>query len=478
MCSIVGINGNKIQDKIFIMLDSLNHRGPDGCGVYDKNKVFYNEEIKKINHNSNFHLGHNLLSIVGNVELQPLKSNNLVLVSNAELYNYHDLIKKFNITNLKTNSDCEVILKLVEYFYEENNLKEAVIKAINHLDGDYAFCICDNNDYMVVRDDIGVKPVYYGFNEDCFAFASEQKALKNIGLEEIHNLKPTEAIFNNEIIKIRTEQSRSDFFTNYDDAKESLKEMIVKSVFKRIQGLDRVAMLFSAGVDSTLIAVLLKQFDVDVTLYTIGTENSQDLKFAVKTADEIGIPIRTKIIDKEDVENAFEDVINIIEDTNLMKIGVGMAIYLSSKLASEDNQKVIFSGQGADELFAGYNRYKNKFDTPSELIKELEYDLNNMYDVNLERDDKATMANSMELRVPFLDKDVINIANSIPINYLLESNEDNLRKRILRDISYELGVPHDIAYRPKKAAQYGTGIDKIIRKKIINQDYFNKLIDN
>ena len=476
MCSIVGINGNKFQDKLFIMLDSLNHRGPDGCGVYDKNNVFYNEDIHKMNNNSNFVLGHNLLSIVGNIELQPLKSNNLVLVSNAELYNYKELIKKFNLTP-KTNSDCEVILKLVEYFYEENNLKDAVIKTITQLDGDYAFCVSDGDNYMVIRDEIGVKPVYYGSNEDFFAFASEQKALKNIDLKEIHNLKPTEAIFNNEIIKIRNEKSRSDFFTNYNDAKESLKKTIVNSVFKRIQGLDRVALLFSAGVDSTLIAVLLKQLGIDVTLYTIGTENSQDLKFAIKTASEIGIPIKTKVINKVDVENAFETVINTIEDTNLMKIGVGMTIYLTSQLAKEDNQKVIFSGQGADELFAGYNRYKNKFNTPLELIDELDHDLNEMYEVNLERDDKATMANSMELRVPYLDKDVIEVAMGMPINFLLKSSDDNLRKHILREVAYELGVPHNIAYRPKKAAQYGTGIDKIIRKKIIKQEYYMKLVN-
>ncbi|MBE6493768.1 MAG: asparagine synthetase B [Methanosphaera stadtmanae] len=476
MCSIIGINGKNIQDKVFIMLDTLNHRGPDGHGVYSDNRVFYNEDIKKMSGDSSFVLGHNLLSIIGNNESQPLKSNNLVLVSNAELYNYKELINQFNIT-IKTNSDCEVILKLIEYYYEEDNLKEAVLKTITHLDGDYAFCVSDGNNYMVIRDEIGVKPVYYGFNRDYFAFASEQKALKEIGLDEIYNLKPTEAIFNNEIIKIRKEKVRSDFFMDYDYAKDSLKKVIMNSVSKRTQNLDKVALLFSAGVDSTLIAVLLKQLGIDVTLYTIGTENSQDLKFAIKTASEIGIPIKTKVINKVDVENAFETVINTIEDTNLMKIGVGMTIYLTSKLAKEDNQKVIFSGQGADELFAGYNRYKNKFNTPLELIEELDYDLNEMYEVNLERDDKATMANSMELRVPYLDKDVIEVAMQMPIKFLLNSNSDNLRKHILREVAYELGVPHNIAYRPKKAAQYGTGIDKIIRKKIIKQDYFKNLIN-
>ena len=190
------------------------------------------------------------------------------------------------------------------------------------------------------------------------------------------------------------------------------------------------------------------------------------------------MPLKTWIINQEIIEKYFEDTINTIEETNLMKIGVGMTIKLTSLLASKDNQKVILSGQGADELFCGYNRYKNKYDAPSELLEELIYDLNNMYHVNLERDDKATMSNSMELRVPFLDKNVIETATKIPIKYMLHSNDDKVRKHILREVAYEMGVPEYIAFRPKKAAQYGTGIDKIIKKKILKKNEFKKLLDN
>ena len=161
-----------------------------------------------------------------------------------------------------------------------------------------------------------------------------------------------------------------------------------------------------------------------------------------------------------------------------MKLGVGMAIKMASNLASMDECKVILSGQGADELFAGYNRYKNKINTPQQLLDELSSDLNNMYRVNLERDDKAVMSNSMELRVPFLDKDVVDVACRVPVKYLIDSPEDSIRKHILRDVAYELGVPETIAYRPKKAAQYGTGIDKIIRKKLLKQEKYRKILDN
>lgn len=477
MCSIIGINGQNVNNRLFKMLNILKHRGPDATGIYSNGKLFFNEEINDKIDESEFILAHNLLSIVGNNEIQPIKSGNLVLIANAEIYNYEKLLLDYNLDNFKTNSDCEIILKLIEKFYE-NNLKEAVLKTISLLDGDYAFCVYDNKDYVAVRDEIGVKPLHYAFDENTFSFSSESKALKAINLNNSQSLNPRYAIVNNSLLKIRDEFTRYESKIPYEDLKNELKTNLLEATKKRTKNLDHVALLFSAGVDSTLIAILLKKLNVNTTLYTIGTENSQDLKFSKKVAKDIDLPLKTWIINQEIIEKQLEDTINTIEDTNLMKIGVGMTIKLTSQLASKDNQKVILSGQGADELFCGYNRYKNKYDTPAELLDELTHDLNNMYHVNLERDDKATMSNSIELRVPFLDRNVIETAVKTPIKYMLHSNEDKIRKHILREVAYEMSVPEYIAFRPKKAAQYGTGIDKIIKKKILKKKEFTKLLEN
>lgn len=476
MCSIIGIKGQNVNKKLFEMLNILNHRGPDARGVYSNGELYIDEMISEDMENSDFILAHNLLSIVGNNEIQPIKRGNLVLIANAEIYNYAQLVKEYNLENFRTDSDCEIILKLIEKYYDDD-LKDAVIKASSLLDGDYAFCVSDNKNFIVLRDDVGVKPLYYAKDDDTFAFASEQKALTGIALENVHSLNPRCAIYDGDILKIREEFTRYESDTSYEQLKSELETNILEATKKRTQDLGSVALLFSAGVDSTLIAVLLKKLNVETTLYTVGTENSQDLAFARKAAKDIGLPLKTWVIDQEIIEEYFEDTINVIEDTNLMKIGVGMTIKLTSQLAAEDNQKVILSGQGADELFCGYNRYKNKYDTPEKLLEELSYDLNNMYHVNLERDDKATMSNSIELRVPFLDKNVIQTACKTPINYMLHSKDDNTRKHILRDVASQFGVPEYIAFRPKKAAQYGTGIDKVIKKKILKKEEFKKMLE-
>ena len=478
MCSIIGLKGYEIADAK-CMLDVLSHRGNDAKGIYYQNELYLNDDVNLLDDNlgdESLILAHNLLSIVGVNQTQPLISDNLVLVSNAEIYNYKELVDKYGFDALDGKSDCEIIIRMIEYYYE-GNLEEAVQNTIKYLDGDYAFCVYDHENYMLVRDRMGVKPLYYSFDGEKFAFASEQKALKRIGCKNISNLNPRYAIINDKIKRIHPDYQRCESDKSYTQLKQELKNALTNAVKKRVEGLDEVALLFSAGVDSTLVAVLLKKLDINFTAYTIGVENSQDLQTARKVAQDLDIPLKYKIITQGDVEEYFFDTADAIEDDNLMKIGVGMTINMTSRLASEDGHKVILSGQGADELFCGYNRYKNKFDKPQQLLDELTHDLNNMYHVNLERDDKATMNNSLELRVPFLDKGVVDVATRMPIKHMLKSDDDKIRKHILRSVGLELGVPEEVAYRPKKAAQYGTGIDKIIKKKLSKKQEFKEFIE-
>jgi len=485
MCGIAGITGENTADMLYKMLLSLKHRGPDGAGVFVDGKVAYGDiDGLKVPEGS-FGMGHNLLSIVGYEGAQPIVHENFVLVSNGEIYNHRE-IKNSLKDDFVTDSDCEVIIKLVSRFYNDS-LYDAVIKAVEYLDGDYAFAIYDGKNFAAIRDPVGVKPLYYGEDkaENISAFASERKALWEIGIKHVKTLSPDSILYDAQILKIgdRLRIRKADFKKNgtkslkrpqevtyrsyslIDGLKKQLKEFLVKSVQKRIEGLSRVGILFSGGIDSTTIAKIADDLKVETTLYSVGHKDSQDVQFAKKTARDMGFHLKVKAIDVKDVKRYLPLVLNAVEEFNIMKLGVGMPAYIASEMANINGLKVMLSGQGADELLGGYHRYLKFYqEKGEEAQKDLKEDVYNLFHVNLQRDDAVTMANSVELRVPYLDLDVINIALNIPMKYKIIHEKDSLRKHILREVAVELEVPDYVISRPKKAAQYGSGIHKMIMR--------------
>lgn len=484
MCAIAGIlsiNGKQAMgDDLISMLKTMQHRGPDGSGICLDGKLIDDKPESTEYPPANLGLGHNLLSIVGTEVSQPLIKHGLVLVANAEIYNYMEL-KNFYDECYFTDSDCEVILTLVNKYYK-NSLADAVNTTIKELDGDYAFAIYDGKELVVVRDDLGVKPVYYGAdnNRDLFVFASERKALWKVGIKDVNVLKPGEMLLNNHPIPrppakttvkpIHKVHAADEIITPEDSNyyKNLLKKVLTDSVKKRVAGLDRVGIVFSGGLDSSILAKLSKDLDVETFLYTVGTENSADMKYAKQVADSLELPLKSKIVALDDVKHYTDLVLNAIEEYSVMKIGVGMPSYIASELASQDGIRVMLSGQGADELFAGYQRYTQFYRDYGEKTTEyLEDDVSSLYHVNLQRDDAVTMANSVELRVPYLDSSVVDLGLKIPMKYKLGNDPNDLRKCILRRLAYDLEVPMDAVLRPKKAAQYGSGIHRLLVKKVL-----------
>ena len=251
-----------------------------------------------------------------------------------------------------------------------------------------------------------------------------------------------------------------------------LEKLLKLSVSKRVEELDKLGVIFSGGVDSSILALFLQDISLnkklDITLYAVGTENSKDLKAAKCAAESLNLPLKTQIVTEELIKEHIGQVVHAIGDDNLMKVGVGLTTYFATRMIHEDGLKVAISGQGADELFGGYNRYLKSYEN-GDLDWELRQDISNMYHVNLERDDACAMLNNVELRLPFLDKKLVEYAINLPIRNKVSGPGDNLRKNVLRKLAFNEGLDPKIAYRPKKAAQYGTGIDKILRKKIISQ---------
>lgn len=472
MCSIVGLQGNFKGNDLIKMLKASKNRGPDASGIY-LDDVKLNIDLDNFNDDNNYNiaLGHNLLSIYDSGDrispAQPVSNSNLVLVFNGEIYNFNTIrnfLGKVGVER-EIKSDSEALLYLIDFF-NKGGLVKAIQSSLKLIDGDYSFAVWDGENLAIARDPLGVKPLFYAVSDDLCAFASSRDSLYEVGFNQIMSLRPEHILFNWEDIP-----PVQHIYEKIDEVDASKLEKLLKlSVSKRVEGLDGVGVIFSGGVDSSILALFLKDISLnkklDITLYAVGTENSKDLNAAKCAAEILYLPLKTQIVTKELIEEHIGPVVHAIGDDNLMKVGVGLTTYFATRLIHEDGLKVAISGQGADELFGGYNRYLKSYKT-GDLDWELREDISNMYHVNLERDDACAMLNNVELRLPFLDKRLVEYAINLPIKNKVSGPEDNLRKNVLRKLAFNEGLDPKIAYRPKKAAQYGTGIDKILRKKII-----------
>ncbi len=432
MCGIAGAAGKDSEALVKKMLEAIKHRGPDGASAYPIGGIA---------------LGNVLLKITGE-RRQPIH-NNGALTYNGEIYNFREIAEKLGIT---TDSDSEALFALIG--------SKGIEKAIQELDGDYAFAYTEDGKLYLARDPAGVKPLYYSTGAG-FAFASEKKALYAIGIREIHTLMPgyilTHSAGKSDEKKV-TGFAVGEPITDENTASKTLYNAIEKAVKKR--RCTPCAIAFSGGLDSSLIAALCPEAE----LYSVGMAGSHDITQTKKAAQLLGMEDKLHLheLTINDVESSLPDVIKAIESCDPLKVSIAMPLFFASKDANNDSLRVMLSGQGADELFAGYKRYESM--NPSELELALRKDLDNIAENNLERDDAVTMANAVELRVPYLDREVVELALRIAPELKIR---EGVRKYILRQAAKAL-LPHELVFKEKKAAQYSSGIysalEKIARK--------------
>lgn len=481
MCSIVGLQGNVKADDIVKMLKVSKNRGPDSSGIY-LDKLYENINLDEFKDNNTYPVafGHNLLSIYDlNDRMskpQPVANDNLVLVFNGEIYNFKTITNLLSKVGVEQEivSDADALLYLID-FYNKGDLVKAIQNATRLLDGDYAFAVWDGENLALGRDPVGVKPLFYGKNNELNGFASSKQSLKEVGITDIETLKPEHILFNGE--DIAPAQAIYEKIFEGDVAK--IEKMLRLSVLKRVEDITEIGVIFSGGLDSSYLALLLKEISdnvpLKIKLYAVGVEGSQDVEAAIYASKFLNLDLEICEVTEDKVREALPDVVKAIGDDNLMKLGVGLTTYFATKMVAEDGLKVAISGQGADELFGGYKRYVQSY-IDGTLNYDLRDDISNMYHVNLERDDACSMLNGVELRLPFLDKTLVELVLNIPDNKKIVSMHDDMRKSILRKIAFEGGLDYEIAYRHKKAAQYGTGIDKILRKKVINDTNLSQFL--
>ena len=441
MCGIIGIFNRENSSKLVSKgLNILKNRGKDTKGIVN------------IGNNT---IGHCLHSVVGKNIKQPLKGKG-IFASNCEIYNWQELNKKHN---LKARNDSELLFNLIE---KNGNIK----KIINELDGVYAFSYLQDNILQLARDILGVKPLWYSHSEG-FAFASEKKALEKLGYLDINELNPRK------ILKYNIKENKIEFIERpffkitpeHKESKEKIKNnvgtLLTKAIKKRIPK-RKFALLFSGGIDSTIIAKILKDNKQKFNCYLCILDDPnlkppQDLAYAIKAAKKLNLNLKIIKVKLKEIKQYLKTIIPLIEDYNVVKVGVALTFFAAAEQAKKDGCKVIFSGLGSEEIFAGYQRHKDSH----YLNKECLSGLIKIYERDLYRDDVITMFNNLELRLPFLDKELVEYALKVPPTLKLKNHQE---KYILRLFAKSIKIPEEFANRKKKAAQYGSNFHKAISK--------------
>ena len=484
MCGIGGILSKKNENVVPLvgaMLSCMINRGPDGAGIAaDERSIqsdsFSNLRYQKLSGSSA--LGHVRLAIVGGTcGQQPFRScdGRLTVEHNGEIYNYKTIRKRLmKHHKFSTQTDSEVIVHLLEdYFLKKNNLLYAIKRTVAELDGVYAFVVKEEESgtLALVRDKMGVRQIYYGEDDRLFGFASERKALWKIGIKE-----PTKRVLPCHAVIISPDGTLQEFkianlpiestkkvYKTMASAVSIYEKALLASMKKRTQDFDKVGIIFSGGIDSVIIAWLAKKMVPEVICYTGGIRGSNDIVYARQIAKKLNLKLRVNELTQDEVEEMIPEVINTIEDTNAGQVEVAIPVYAAVKLAHEDGINVMFSGQAADELFGGYAWYARVVEKEGyqKLRDHMTQDLLLLYKETLEREDKITMAHSIEMREPFLDIGVIRCSMGMDLKLNIKGASDILGKHVHRKLAQKLGIPKNIAYRIKEAAQHGSGMHSI-----------------
>ena len=240
-----------------------------------------------------------------------------------------------------------------------------------------------------------------------------------------------------------------------------VRELLEKAV-KKDMPKEKFGILFSGGIDSTFIAHLCKKLGGKFTCYTAGLKEggikkAADVEWAEKAAKELGFKLKIRQISLKELEKYANKLIPVIHSANVVKVGVAVPLFLACEMARKDGVKVMFSGLGSEEIFAGYERHAKS----SDINKECKKGLDALEERDLERDRRIANFNKVEIRMPFLEQSLVDYSLKIPGSLKIK---DNVKKYILREAALLEKMPKEFAFRKKKAAQYGSNFDKGLAK--------------
>ncbi|MDB4894723.1 MAG: asparagine synthase [Firmicutes bacterium] len=445
MCGIAGILG-RVADRAVItrMLDEQRHRGPDGRGIW-------------VSPEGHFTLGHDRLAIVdlaGGDQPLANEDQTLWLAVNGEIYNHEALRRELEGRHhFRTSSDSEAVLHLFE---------EEGPECVRRLDGMFAIALWGQDGRLfLARDPLGIKPLYYGCDaNDNFRFSSEIGALVE-QVAEVRELPPGHYMFaGQQPVQFYKVPAPAATMTDPDEAVALLDAALEQAVNKRLMADVPVGVFLSGGLDSSLIAAIMrKQVSGALHSFSVGVKGSADLLNARRVAADLGTIHHERVLAPREVLDVLPGVVTALESCDPALVRSAIPTYFVSELAAR-YVKVVLSGEGADELFAGYH-YLSEFEPePAALSQELHLTTRSLHNSNLQRVDRMTMAHGLEGRVPFLDQAIVALAFRIDPALKRRNGEG---KWVLRKVA-ERYLPSTIVWRNKEKFASGTGVGPLLEQ--------------
>ena len=346
--------------------------------------------------------------------------------------------------------------------------EQGIQRLIKEKTGSYAVAVLDRRTILCGRDPVGAFPLYYGEDLEVAAVASNRKMLWAADLEA-HTFPPghTARITEEGILfeRMRVLNLPPLRKVSMGDAMDELNRLLTDAVETRCRGLLRVSLGFSGGIDSSLLAYILDEAGADVDLVCVGMEGSKEFAAAEAAADTLDLPLRIESFTLGDVEANLDSVLWAIEEPDPMKASVALPLHWVARIASDAERRVLFSGNGSDELFGGYRKYVREYIESGESVRETMFrDVVASHEVNYARDYKVCTGHGMELRLPFADLRLIEFGLSLPTGLKLSLEPVSPRKLVLRRLAEKLGFPEEMAYKPKRAVQYSTGVNNALKR--------------
>ena len=462
MCGIVGVfdlkvNHTELRSAVLKMSKKVRHRGPDWSGIFYCEKAI---------------LAHERLSIVDPQSgRQPLysKDKNLILAVNGEIYNHQDIRRRYeNTYEFQTHSDCEVILPLY---------RDKGPAFLEEMSGIFAFALYDRekDSYFIARDHIGIVPLYMGWDQfGNFYVASELKALEGT-CNKIQEFLPGHYLYSREgVMKKWYSRDWMDFeavknnITSIADLRTALEAAVHRQLMSDVP----YGVLLSGGLDSSIVSAVAKKFasrrieSGDKTeawwpqlhSFAVGLTGSPDLAAARKVADHIGTVHHEINFTVEEGLDAIRDVIYHIETYDVTTVRASTPMYLLARVIKSMGVKMVLSGEGADEIFGGY-LYFHKAPDPKAFHEETVRKLSKLHLYDCLRANKSLAAWGVEGRVPFLDKEFMDVAMRLNPGDKMISGE-RIEKWVLRK-AFEDYLPASVAWRQKEQFSDGVGYNWI-----------------